>query len=101
MIGQLSLEFLVALLIYTTFLLVLLNSQQLSKIKIKESLSFQKIKLNMLNSLISEQHILNRFLSFPVSQDCVITETEIFCKDLGELLSERIFISKSSEGYLE
>ncbi len=101
MIGQLSLEFLVALLIYTTFLLVLLNSQQLSKIKIKESLSFQKIKLNMLNSLISEQHILNRFLSFSVSQDCVITETEIFCKDLGELLSERIFINKSSEGYLE
>jgi hypothetical protein len=104
--GQLSLEFLFAILIYVSFMAILLNAQQSLRSKLKEDFSAGS-SARLTSLIISEQRINNALLSMPIRQNCIITETEVVCQSSDNAanndapMSEYISIGSSTEGYLE
>jgi len=102
--GQLSLEFLFSVLIYTSFLFVLLNAHKAMNENFTKNQE-QRLNLKETSILISEQRLNNNFLSIPINQGCAVTETEVICKTNenwpGTVDSEEIQVKKYTSGVLE
>jgi len=104
--GQLSLEFLFAILIYVSFIAIILNAQQSLRSEFKEDFSAGS-PARSTSLIISEQRINNALLSMPVGQNCIITETEVVCRSPDNAanndapMSEYIPICSPAVGYLE
>lgn len=97
--GQLSLEFLIVLAVYTVFIYLLISSLDSSKFLKNANQQDFLARVNTLKLLETERLINNKFTDMPLSMEgCLISQKTIICKK--ENMSKIDNVSIRSDSYL-